>query len=240
MKYAVILPVFNEAPTLPEVLEAVRRHQGADLVLVDDGSTDATSAIAERAGLKAVLTHPCNEGYGRSLIDGFRYVIGNGYEACITMDADAQHEPGKIPCFLDKLKGADIVSGSRYLDPDLMKMGSPPPERLEINRLVTERINALTGYRLTDSFCGFKAYRVEGLKRLRLSEPSYGFPIQVWLQAAKARLTVAECAVPLIYRDHSRNFNDRFADRGERLAHYLEVMERESKGLTDEGTSSIA
>jgi dolichol-phosphate mannosyltransferase len=227
LRYAVVLPVFNEASTLAEVLEAVLKCPDAHIVLVDDGSTDETPAIARRYPLGAVLTHPSNLGYGRSLIDGFRYVIERGFEACITMDADAQHEPGSIPCFLEKLKGHDIVSGSRYLDPKLMGQGVPPPERLEINRLITRRINAVTGYALTDSFCGFKAYRAAGLGRLRLTEENYGLPLQVWVQAARAGLTVTECAIPLIYRDHSRNFNDRFADRSERLDYYLKVIERE-------------
>jgi dolichol-phosphate mannosyltransferase len=87
---------------------------------------------------------------------------------------------------------------------------------------------------LTDSFCGFKGYRVEALRKLNLTETNYGFPIQFWLQAAKAGLTVTEVAVPLIYKDYSRNFNNQFATRDERLTHYLQVMEKEAKilGLT--------
>jgi dolichol-phosphate mannosyltransferase len=72
---------------------------------------------------------------------------------------------------------------------------------------------------------------------LRLSETNYGFPLQVWLQAAKAGLTVNECAVPLIYRDHSRNFNNQFAGRDQRMKYYLEVLERESEGLPRKGES---
>jgi dolichol-phosphate mannosyltransferase len=97
--------------------------------------------------------------------------------------------------------------------------------------MITEKLRQLTGYTLTDSFCGFKGYRVEGLRKLKLTETHYGFPIQVWLQAAKEGLTVTECAVPLIYRDHSRNFNNQFATRDERLTHYLEVMEKEAQKL---------
>ena len=84
---------------------------------------------------------------------------------------------------------------------------------------------------MTDSFCGFKGYRVEGLRKLNLTETNYGFPIQVWLQAAYAGLTMTECAVPLIYKDHRRNFNNQFANRDERLSHYLEVMDREALKL---------
>jgi len=230
MKFVIILPVYNEAATLERVLKRLSEFKNADVVIVDDGSTDATPSILERVHVKGVLRHAQNQGYGQSLMDGFNFAINHGYDLCVTMDADEQHEPGFIPCLLEKLDKYDIVSGSRYLDPKLATE-IPPPERLEVNRIITEKLKALTGYALTDSFCGFKGYRVDGLKKLRLTETNYGFPIQVWLQAAKAGLKVAECAVPLIYKDHSRNFNNQFANRDERLGHYLQVMEREAREL---------
>ncbi len=230
MKFAIILPVYNEAPTLAKVVDRLSEFKEADVVVVDDGSTDATPSVLERIKVSAIIRHAENIGYGQSLIDGFNYVIEHGYEYCVTMDADEQHEPSFIPRFLEKLSRFDIVSGSRYLDP-MLATDVPPVERLEVNRIITEKLHQLIPYNLTDSFCGFKGYRVEGLKKLKLTETNYGFPIQFWLQAAKAGLTVNECAVPLIYKDHSRNFNNQFANRDERLVHYLEVMDREAKSL---------
>ncbi len=230
MRFTIILPVYNEAASLERVLGKLSEFKEADVVIVDDGSTDATPSILERVKVKAILRHPENQGYGRSLMDGFDFAKANDYRYCVTMDADEQHEPGFIPCLLEKLGQFDIVSGSRYLNP-LLSAGAPPPERLEVNRIITERLRQVTGYALTDSFCGFKGYRVESLRKLQLTETNYGFPIQVWLQAAKAGLTVTECAVPLIYKDHSRNFNNQFADRDERLNHYLQVMEKEAAAL---------
>jgi len=198
------------------------------VVLVDDGSTDATTSILEKVRVKAVLRHPKNLGYGRSLLDGFAFARANGYSACVTMDADDQHEPDLIPGFVEALEGLDVVSGSRYLEPD-PQGEAPPADRLEVNRIVTTRLRTLTPYPLTDSFCGFKSYRVESLGKLRLDEEGYGFPVQFWIQAAKAGLRIKESPVPLIYRDHSRNFNDQFAGRDERLNHYLRIMEREAR-----------
>ena len=230
MKFAIIIPVYNEAPTLEKVLDQLAQYKDGEVVIVDDGSNDATPSILERVKVKAAIRHARNEGYGKSLIDGFEFVKNNGYPFCITMDADEQHEPGFIPRFLEKIDRFDIVSGSRYLDP-ILSGERPPQERLEVNRLITEKLRPLTGYPLTDSFCGFKAYRVDALRKLRLTEANYGFPLQFWLQAAKAGLTFTEIGVPLIYKDHSRNFNNQFADREERLAHYLRIIESEAKGL---------
>jgi glycosyltransferase involved in cell wall biosynthesis len=230
MRFAILLPVYNEAPTLERVVKKLSDFEGGDVVVVDDGSTDATPSILERLKITATIRHDENQGYGQTLMDGFRFVISHGYSSCVTLDADEQHEPAFIPKILEDLGAYDIVSGSRYLNP-LLATDHPPPERLEVNTIITDRLRQLTGYNLTDSFCGFKGYRVEGLKKLTLTETNYGFPIQLWLQAAKAGLTVTECAVPLIYKDHTRNFNNRFATRDERLNHYLEVMEREAKLL---------
>jgi dolichol-phosphate mannosyltransferase len=155
-------------------------------------------------------------------------VKNHDYRYCVTMDADEQHEPDFVPCFVEKLGKYDIVSGSRYLNP-LLATDHPPADRLEVNKLITEKLRTITGYPLTDSFCGFKGYRVEALRKLQLTEPNYGFPIQFWLRAAKAGLTFTELAVPLIYKDYSRNFNDQFAGRDERLNHYLRLIEAETQ-----------
>ena len=116
MKFAMILPVYNEAATLERVVRKLSDFKDADVVIVDDGSTDATPSILERLSVKGIIRHPENQGYGKALMDGFDFAKNNGYSHCVTMDADEQHEPGFIPCLLESLKKFDIVSGSRYLD----------------------------------------------------------------------------------------------------------------------------
>lgn len=228
MDFAVILPVYNEAGTLQKVLNRLLGVPGARLVVVDDGSTDATREILKKHDACHVIRHEKNEGYGASLWDGFRFARKQGFSFCITMDSDEQHEPDYIPCFLQKLENADVVSGSRYLDPSLWR-SEPPPDRWEINRLITERLCRITGFSLTDGFCGFKGYRTEIFEKMTLTEKGYAFPVQFWIQAAKARLRVVECAVPLIYRDYSRNFHRQYVGKEDRLRHYLEVLEREAR-----------
>ncbi len=227
----VVIPLFNEEETLVQVLIQVRAvAPGADILVVNDGSTDRSAAILEaeqaRDGRLGVIAHPENQGYGQSLIDGFAYALAHGYDAVVTMDCDAQHEPRQIPRFLAALEEGDIISGSRYLDPELG--GDPaPPDRLAINQETTARLRELTGYPLTDAWCGFKAYRATALRRLDLSEPGYGMPLQVWIQAARSGLRVKELPVPRIYKNPRRRFWGGLDDATTRRRYYQDVLERE-------------
>jgi glycosyltransferase involved in cell wall biosynthesis len=223
----IIIPVFNEESTLSRVLSEVRHAApDADVLVVDDGSTDRSPQIfAGRRDIR-VIRHDENLGYGQSLITGFAEGIARRYDVVVTIDCDEQHEPQRIPVFRDGLRRADIVSGSRYLDPSMP--GDPaPPDRVQLNREFTALIRALTGYEITDAWCGFKAYRVEGLRRLRLTEPSYGMPLQVWVQAAFHGLSVMELPVARIYKNPERRFWGGLDDMETRRAYYLRVLEQE-------------
>ena len=126
------------------------------------------------------------------------------------------------------MEGYDVVSGSRYLT---SQWDDTPtiPERARVNRTVTEIINSVTGYCLTDSFCGYKAYRVSALEKLDLHEDGYAMPLEFWIQAATAGLTVKEIPVSLIYLDENRSFGKDLDDERIRLAHYKDVIRREAK-----------
>lgn len=227
----VVIPLFNEEATLAKVLAEVRRAvPEADILVVDDGSTDGSGLVLEtevaRDPRLAVIRHPENLGYGQALIDGFAHAAARGYDAVVTIDCDAQHEPRQIPLFLAALAEADIVSGSRYLDPE--GGGDPaPPDRQAINREISVQLHALTGYPLTDAWCGFKAYRASALAGMRLTEPGYGMPLQVWIQAARRGLRVKEIATPRIYKNPQRRFWGGLDDPTERRRYYQEVLERE-------------
>lgn len=223
----VALPLYNEATTVGRVLTAVRRHAEADILVVDDGSTDGSGALAAGIPGVRVVSHGRNCGYGAALQSAFRWAIKKGYRYLVTLDCDEQHEPALIPRFLAELQqGWDMVSGSRYL-PQSPRRGKPPPDRAAINRTVTEIINKLTGWQLTDAFCGLKAYRVSALAGLELDEPGYGFPLQFWLQAYRRGLRVTELPVDLIYFPRERGFGGGLDDPHQRLAYYLEVIGRE-------------
>jgi hypothetical protein len=184
-----------------------------------------------------VLTHKSNEGYGKSLIDGFNYGINKKYKFIITMDCDKQHQPKDIKKFMRLISTEkwDIVSGSRYLN-KLRKteFKKIPKDRFKINKKITKKINRITKFNLTDSFCGFKAYKVSSLKKLFLTEPGYGMPVQFWIQAYKNRFKIKEIPIKPIYLDYSRNFKYQFKNPKERYKYYLGIIKRELKELENE------
>jgi len=226
----VVLPVYNEGTTVGRVLDAVREVFTGPLIVVDDGSDDETPGVLESRRDVTVLSHGGNEGYGRSLIDGFALALGMGCDAVVTMDCDGQHEPNHIPEFLAALEGAcDIASGSRYMAGSPV-VGTAPPERRAVNDAVTKEINSVTGWSLTDAFCGFKAYRSAALGRMRLTEDGYALPLQVWAEAYRAGLCVVELPVERIYFDGDRSFGQDLDDPVKRLGYYLRVWNAALEG----------
>lgn len=226
MTDCVIMPVYNEAGTLPGVLARIRDFHQGPLIAVDDGSTDGSGQILARFGGLSIIQRQRNMGYGQALIDGFALAAARGYHRAVTIDCDEQHEPSLIPRMFEKIGDFDILSGSRYLE-ESDNHDPAPEDRGRINRVITEKLNLITGYNLTDSFCGFKCYKVEALKRLSLDEPGYAMPLQFWAQAFRLGLTVSEIAVPRIYKNLGRTFGGGIDDPQARLKYYMDVLERE-------------
>ncbi len=194
---------------------------------MDDGSNDGTSELLVARDDIHLIRHPANQGYGSALRSAFGFAVGRGYDVLVTIDCDGQHQPQLIPNFVERCQGGDvdIVSGSRYLrrfpgDSD------PPAERRRLNQIITEEVNRRLGLRLTDAFCGFKAYRAAALVGIELTETGYAMPLELWVRAARLELRIVELPVPLIYLDEKRSFGGALDDARTRLAVYREVLER--------------
>jgi dolichol-phosphate mannosyltransferase len=219
------IPVFNEAKYVADVLGEVRKH-AREILVIDDGSTDDTPLLLARQQVE-VIRHATNRGYGRSMQDMLRWADFDGYDWLITMDCDLQHEPAAIPDFRAAIarNDSDVVSGSRYLrigcDDD-----APPPDRRAINAAMTHMLNDRLGLRLTDAFCGFKAYRIAVCRELELDVDGYEFPMQFWVQAAHRGLRISELPVRLIYNDPERCFGGPLSDAANRRALYEATLER--------------
>ncbi|MBN1898019.1 MAG: glycosyltransferase family 2 protein [Spirochaetes bacterium] len=227
-EYIIIIPIYNEEQHILTVCQKMKKiidKKVMDILVINDGSTDKTLTILKGIKNINILSHKVNLGYGQSLINGFHYAIKRNYRYIITMDCDWQHDPDQIMHFAQAIRGHwDIISGSRYLTLSPAKKKDVPQDRFTINKKITRKINKITGFHLTDSFCGFKAYKVNILKKLELTEPGYGMPIQLWLEAGKHNLKVREIPVDLIYLDYSRNFHNRFTHAKERYKYYLRIL----------------
>ncbi|MEZ6243996.1 MAG: glycosyltransferase family 2 protein [Phycisphaerales bacterium] len=236
MKTLVAVPVYNEQAYVEGVLRRLRDY-AENVLVIDDASTDQTpqllTDLQPALGFE-LIRHPVNHGYGRSLRDAFAFAAGRGFDWIITMDCDEQHEPASIPRFLEAAAAGDldIISGSRYLHLD-EDSDSPPPDRRAINHRMTAEINERLGLTLTDSFCGFKAHRVEAMSGLTLSEDGYAFPMQLWVQAVANGLRIGEIPVRLIYNDATRTFGGGLDDAAIREGHYRRVLHCELERCAD-------
>jgi glycosyltransferase involved in cell wall biosynthesis len=150
-----LIPAYQEAQRLGGVLEALARSgAGCEVVVVDDGSRDATAEVARRAGAR-VLRHPFNLGYGAALQTGYKYALDRGAELLVQMDADGQHDPADVPALLAAVERGecDLALGSRFLDRGAYRMGW----LRTLGRRLFQAIARLAGLRVSDPTSGFQA-----------------------------------------------------------------------------------
>lgn len=153
----VIIPAYNEAATIADVIAALRTHApSADVLVVDDGSADATAAIV--AGIPGVylLRLPFNLGIGGAMQTGFKYAYRNGYDIAVQCDADGQHPAESLLALVARVAdgSADLVIGSRYVEDS----GYRPSLLRRIGKSLLSRwVNMLIGGGVTDTTSGFRA-----------------------------------------------------------------------------------
>jgi glycosyltransferase involved in cell wall biosynthesis len=150
----IVVPAWNEQQSVgATITEIAAALPSADVLVVDDGSTDATAAVAQEAGAR-VLRLPFNLGVGGAMRAGFRYAERNGYTVAVQVDADGQHDPADVPRLLAALDSADLVIGSRFARPGEYPVRGP---RRWAMLLLAATLTRLAGHRLTDVTSGFKA-----------------------------------------------------------------------------------
>ena len=196
----VTIPAFNEAATVGQVIAAVPRDitevKKIDIVVIDDGSTDDTAKVASEAGAK-VVSFSHNRGLGAAFSQAFRTALGLGADIIVNIDADGQFNPKDIPKLLGPIidGNADMVTASRFADPDLIPQ--MPWIKKWGNRRVANIINQLTGQKLRDVSCGFRAYSRDAALRATLLG-GHTYTHEVILDLAFRGLRIAEVPVKVI------------------------------------------
>lgn len=154
MKTLIIIPAYNEEGSIAGVIQDIHRHAPeADVIVVNDGSTDRTAELAAAAGAK-VLTLPYNVGIGGGMQTGYLYAQRMGYDIAVQMDADGQHPAEELPKLIAKAREADLVIGSRYVETTSYRSS-----RMRRAGMVffSGLVSLVTGQRFTDTTSGFRA-----------------------------------------------------------------------------------
>jgi len=218
----VIVPAYNEEASLRGVLrELARACPDLDVLVVDDGSTDATTTVA-RGERVAVAVLPFNLGVGGALQTGFRYAVAHGYRRAIQFDGDGQHDPSQVAPLLAALDdGADLVIGSRFANPDAG--GHYDVGRVRGGAMWTLRValRLLSGRSFSDTSSGFRAFSAPMLEFFAASYPAeYMESPEALLSAYQAGFRVTEVPVRMRARTGGTPSNRSFM----LVYHYLRAL----------------
>jgi glycosyltransferase involved in cell wall biosynthesis len=221
MKLSIVIPVFNEASTITEVLRRVfevdLEDLEKDIIVVDDGSTDGTRELLQSSRDITLIFHDRNSGKGAAIRTGLDYATG---DFIIVQDADLEYNPQDYPVLLAPLLqgNADAVYGSRFLG---------GPHRVLFfwhyvaNRFLTLFSNMLTDLNLTDMETGYKVFRSDVLRDINLQSDRFGFEPEVTAKVARQRCRIYEVPISYQGRDYAEGKKITWRDGAAALYHIL-------------------
>jgi glycosyltransferase involved in cell wall biosynthesis len=200
-----VVPARNEEAAVGRVVSELRAFDPQlDVVVIDDGSEDATGERAAAAGA-AVVRLPFNLGIGGAVQTGFKYALEHGYETVIRLDGDGQHDPGQIPNLLAPLERgeADVVVGSRFAE-GAGEYRAPFARRAGI-RWFAHLVSLLTRQKLTDTTSGFQAVNAQAI-RLFAADYPHDYPeVEAAVMVVRHRLRIMEVPATMRGRETGRS-----------------------------------
>ena len=197
LRTACVVPAYQAANSIAEVVRGIRAVCPTwTVIVVDDGSTDATHDEALSAGADVVLRHNANRGKGAALVTGFANALQSrpAIDAVVTMDADGQHDSACLPALLEALVAADLVLGARR-----RRGTSMPLHRRLANAISTRAIAWCAGRPIRDAQCGFRAIRRGLLEQVPHLGDRYEAETGFVIRAARAGAIIAESEIPTRY-----------------------------------------
>jgi len=205
MKVCVVVPCYNEATVVGDVVKGIRRvfdksKFDADIVVVNDRSRDNSAEVAEKAGA-IVINHLLNQGAGGATSTGLSFAKDGDYDWALTMDADGQHDPADALRCLEQAKKdkVDLMIGSRLID----KTGMSRTKVIG-NWGLSVITRVLFGINATDSQSGLRVFSRKSLDTLEWKTTGYEFCSEMLWRAGQAKLKIAEHPIKAIYTDYSR------------------------------------
>jgi dolichol-phosphate mannosyltransferase len=207
-KTLVIIPTYNEKETLPLVIGAIIRHEGFDVLVIDDASPDGTADIVREMmadGMRVFLLERSGKlGLGTAYVAGFKWGLEKGYDYFIEMDADGSHDPAELPSFVDEIRrGCGLVIGSRYLNGSISVVGWDF-RRLMMSKFGNFYASRTLGLKLTDLTSGYRCYSREALESIDLEKVhsnGYAFQIEMAYHVSAAGHRVGE--KPIIFSERA-------------------------------------
>lgn len=189
-RFCVLICAFNEAQNIGAVVAQSIKHC-PDVIVVDDGSSDATMRVAEAAGAE-VLRLVKNQGKGRAMNEGFRYARNMGFDAVVTIDGDGRHNPDEIPRFLETYErtGFPLLAGNRMHLPRKMNF-----VRRWGNRIMADWLCRVSDVYIPDPPCGFRFYRGDVLPFIIAQDTRYCAEFEMLLNIAQRNIRIDSVCV---------------------------------------------